>query len=68
MEVLRESGPRLLARKIFAEVFYRRLIVYEARLDVARRVVRLQVPVQFELLGNHEVADYLACVPDANAD
>jgi ribosomal protein S18 acetylase RimI-like enzyme len=68
MEVLRESGPRLLARKIFAEVFYRRLIVYEARLDGPRRVVRLQVPVQFELLGNQEVADYLACVPDANAD
>jgi len=66
--VLRESGLRLLARKIFAEAFYRRLIVYEARLEAPRRVVDLQIPVQFGLLGNDEVADYLACVPGADAE
>jgi GNAT superfamily N-acetyltransferase len=67
MEVLRESGPRLLARKIFAELFYRRLIVYEGRLDAPRQAIDLQVPVQFDLLGEDEVADYLACVPGADA-
>ena len=37
-----QSGPRLLARKVLAELFYRRLVVYEARLDAPRTPVRVR--------------------------
>jgi GNAT superfamily N-acetyltransferase len=66
LEVLRESGARVLARKVFAELFYRRLIVYEARLDRDRPGIHLDFPVEFEVLGSHEVPDYLTCIPDAD--
>jgi GNAT superfamily N-acetyltransferase len=66
LEVLRESGPGVLAQKIVAELFYRRLVVYEARLDAPRRQVRAAVPLRFEILGTDRVADYLACLPGAD--
>jgi ribosomal protein S18 acetylase RimI-like enzyme len=68
VEVLREAGPGLLARKVLAELFYQRLIVYEARLDAPRRPIRSELPVRFEVLGTDRVADYLACLPGANPE
>jgi hypothetical protein len=49
-----------------AELFYRRLVVYEARLDVPRREIRSELPLRFEVLGGDQVADYLACLPGAD--
>ena len=66
LEVLCESGPRLLARKIVAELFYRRVVVFEARLDVPRPEIRSQLPLRFEVLGSDQIGDYLACLPGAD--
>jgi ribosomal protein S18 acetylase RimI-like enzyme len=66
LKVLRESGPRLLARKILAELFFRRLIVFEARLDELRSPIRLELPLRFAVLEEDQVADYLAALPDAD--
>jgi GNAT superfamily N-acetyltransferase len=68
VEVWRESGPRVLAQKVFAELFYRRLIVYEASLDAPRRPVRSELPLRFGVVGPDQAADYLACVPTADAE
>jgi GNAT superfamily N-acetyltransferase len=65
LEVVRESGARLFARKAFAELCHRRLIVYAARLDARRKSIHLDLPVAVEVLGSHGVSDYLTCVPDA---
>lgn len=66
--MLRESGPRLLARKVLAELFYRRLVVYEARLDAPRTPVRSDLPLRLEVLGADRVQDYVDCVPGTDPE
>jgi len=63
VKILRQSGPGLLARKVVAELFYRRLVVYEAKLDAPRPTVRSDLPLEFDVLGAERMNDYLDCVP-----
>jgi GNAT superfamily N-acetyltransferase len=67
VEVLHESGPRVLAEKVFAELFYRRLVVYQAELRAPRPSIQSRLPLRFDVLGTDQVADYLACRPGADA-
>lgn len=66
--MLRESGPRLLARKVLAELFYRRLVVYEARLDAPRTPAGSDLPLRLEVLGADRVQDYVQCVPGTDPE
>lgn len=66
--MLRGSGPRLLGRKVLAQLFYRRLVVYEARLDAPRTPVRSDLSLRFGVLGANGVQDYGNCVPEAEPE
>lgn len=64
-EVLRDSGPRLLARKALAALLLQRLVVFEARLDAPRRPIRPGLVLHLGVLGACEQADQV-CVPGAD--
>ena len=67
-EIVRQSGPRRLARKVGAELFYRRLVVYEAQLEAPRPAVRSELPLRFEVLQPDGAHAYLDCVPGLDAE
>lgn len=68
VHIVRQSGPRLLARKVLAELFYGRMVVYEACLHTPRAPIRSDLPLRFDVLGDLRVQDYVDCVPGTDRE
>jgi GNAT superfamily N-acetyltransferase len=67
-EVVREQGPKALWFKLLGETVYRRLIVYEFRLDRPIPPAPVRAEIEFVFLGPDEVADYLRLLPKADPE
>jgi ribosomal protein S18 acetylase RimI-like enzyme len=67
-EVMREQGPIALWFKLLGETAYRRLAVYEFRLDRPIPAAPVQSPVDIALLRPDEVADHLRLLPGTSPE
>jgi len=60
-EILRSEGARVLWFRILGETVYRRMILFERRLEEPpMAAVRCEVPVAISQLQMHEVSEYVA--------
>lgn len=66
IDSLRNDGLGTFAYKLASEVGFRRVLLLERRLDAPIPDVAPAVAVEFVLLGEGDVGDYLALRPDAD--
>jgi len=67
-EVLREQGVRMLVAKVVGELVYRRYVLYEFSLDRQAPTTAARVPLEYGLLTDADVDEYLAFRHGATAD
>jgi hypothetical protein len=66
-QILRAEGPRVLWFRLLGETVYRRMILFERRLDERIANSRSELPVTISLLQPHEADDYAAFYPSVTA-
>jgi GNAT superfamily N-acetyltransferase len=67
-ELIREQGPKALWFKLLGETVYRRLLLYEFRLDRPLPEEDGEIPADLALLGPEDVDAYLELQPHFAAD
>jgi GNAT superfamily N-acetyltransferase len=67
VEVAREEGPRALWFKVLGELFYRRLVVFELRLESDPPQPQPRIPIAVTPLGDADITDYSALHPTSDS-